>query len=98
GWVIVTFGAQLPILLYPSLLVNSWHSPPFVLLQASVVTVGVLGIAFWMIDMRVRLARSRRWTPREVLLTILSFPLLPIMTVLFLALPLIEAQTRLMLG
>jgi hypothetical protein len=98
GWVIITFGAQLPILLYPSLLTNSWQSSPFLLLQVSLVIVGILGILFWIIDIRERPPRRRRWTAREILLTLLSFPLLPILTLIFLALPVIDAQTRLLFG
>ncbi|MCC7449819.1 MAG: hypothetical protein IT324_20535 [Anaerolineae bacterium] len=98
GWVIITFGAQLPILLYPSLLSNSWHSPQFILVQISVVITAVLGIVFWLVDMRERPPRSRRWTIKEIILTILSFPLLPILTLFYLAIPAIEAQTRLLLG
>jgi len=98
GWVIITFGAQLPILLYPSLLVNSWQSPPFLLIQVAFLVVAILGILFWAIDMRVRPPRQRPWTFKEVVLTILSFPLLPVLTLIFLALPVIDAQTRLLLG
>ncbi|MEP7288042.1 MAG: hypothetical protein ABI947_19995 [Chloroflexota bacterium] len=98
GWVIITFGAQLPLLLYPALLQRGWQYPPFILLQASLVVVAIIGIVFWFIDMRLRPPRPRPWTVREVLLTLISFPLLPVMTLFFLALPVMEAQTRLMLG
>ncbi len=98
GWVLITFGAQLPILLYPSLLANIWQFPPFLLLQASFIVVGILGVVFWLVDLRERPPRNRRWTVGEVLLTIVSFPLLPILTLIFLALPVIDAQTRLLLG
>jgi hypothetical protein len=98
GWVIITFGAQLPILLYPSLLANSWQSPEFVLLQISFVVVAILGIIFWWIDLRMRPPRPHSWTVVELIQTILSFPLLPVLSLIFLALPVIEAQTRLMLG
>ncbi len=98
GWVILTFGGQLPILLYPALLANGWQSPPFLALQLSLLVVGILGIVFWAIDIRIRPPRPRPWTVREVLLTLISFPLLPFMTLIFLALPVVDAQTRLMLG
>jgi hypothetical protein len=98
GWVIMTVGAQLPLLLYPHLLVDGWHLPQFILLQGSLVIVGVIGVAFWWLDMRIRPPRKKPWTAREVFMTVISFPLLPILTVIFLALPVIEAQTRLLLG
>src|SRR5438477_10857387 len=98
GWVILTFGGNLPILLYPSLLQSGWQSVAFIVLQMALVVVAILGIVFWFIDMRIRPPRPRPWTIREVLLTLLSFPLLPFMTLFFLALPVVDAQTRLMLG
>ena len=98
GWVIMTFGANLPILLYPPLLANSWQSPPFLLLQFSLVVVGILGIVFWILDIRARPPRPRPWTLKERILTLLSLPMLPFLTLIFLALPVIDAQTRLLLG
>jgi hypothetical protein len=98
GWVILTFGGQLPILLYPSLLHTGFQSIAFVALQVALVIVAILGIVFWAIDIRIRPPRPRPWTAREVLITLLSFPLLPFMTLIFLSLPVIDAQTRLMLG
>ena len=55
-------------------------------------------LAFWWLDMRIRPPRKKPWTARAVFMTVISFPLLPILTVIFLALPVIEAQTRLLLG
>jgi len=98
GWVIITLGANLPLLLYPRLLAEGWHLPQFILLQISLVVVGIVGVAFWWIDKRMRPPRKHPWTVREVFMTVISFPLLPILTVIFLALPVIESQTRLMLG
>jgi hypothetical protein len=98
GWIIITFGAQLPLLLYPGLLQNAWSYPQFILLQISFAIITVTGFVFWMIDMHTRPKRPYRWTLREFLLTILSFPLLAVVTVLLVAIPAMEAQTRLLLG
>jgi ABC-type uncharacterized transport system involved in gliding motility auxiliary subunit len=46
----------------------------------------------------VRPPRNRRMTLRERALTLLSFPLLPVLTLIFVALPVLQAQTRLLLG
>jgi hypothetical protein len=60
GWVIITFGAQLPILLYPGLLANSWQSPPFLLLQASFLVLSVCWVSCsgWSICGSVRRVRA----------------------------------------
>jgi hypothetical protein len=101
GWVIITLGSQLPLLLNPGLLGRIVSGPDawiFVLLQVAALSVTVLGIVFWWQDVRVRPPRTRPQTLSERIWTLLSFPLLPIMTVLFVSLPTIQAQTRLLLG
>jgi hypothetical protein len=98
GWVIITFGAQLPILLYPGLLYNGWQYPQYLLLQISFLIVGITGIIYWIMDFRIRPKRPHRWTFREVFLTLISLPLLAVLTVALVALPTLEAHTRLMLG
>ncbi len=98
GWVIMTVGPQLTFLLYPELFFAEWYTPPFLLLQFALLVVSVLGFAFWVLDIRLRPPRPRPWTLGELVMTALSFPLLPIMTLFVLALPSIHAQTLLMLG
>lgn len=102
GWVIITVGSQLPLLLHPHLrpesLEASLTSPTYLLLGVSAVLVVVLGIVFWYQDVIVRPARSRPMTLRERFLTLLSFPLLPLLTLIFVALPVLQAQTRLLVG
>jgi hypothetical protein len=108
GWVILTVGSQLPILLHPrmappmgeilqnpSLLLNY---PTHILLSVAGVLVVVLGIIFWYQDVIVRPPRNRYVSLKERLLTLLSFPLLPIMTLIVVALPTLQAQTRLLVG
>ncbi len=98
GWILITLGAQLPILLHPSLLSEAWSFWPFIVLQVALAIIAVATIAFWIFDVRQRPPRPRPWTSREVLTTAFSFVLLPVLTVIFLGLPVIDAQTRLMLG
>lgn len=98
GWVVMTIGTQLPLLLYPEILQRGFLSLPFVLIQGSMAIVAVMGLLFWVIDMRLRPPRTRVWTWKERLLTIGSFAALPALVLFLMAIPVLEAQTRLMLG
>jgi len=102
GWVILTVGAQLPLVLHPHLLEQMWQegvgNPTFVLLQLAFVLVSVLGIVFWYQDVKARPPRTHPQTLVERFLTLLSFPLLPILTLIFVAIPVLQAQTRLLGG
>lgn len=101
GWVIMTLGSQLPLLLNPPLLQRLTTGEDqliFVVLQIALATVSILGIVFWYQDVIVRPPRNRPLTIKERLLTLLSFPLLPVLTIIFVALPTIQAQTRLLMG
>jgi cellulose synthase/poly-beta-1,6-N-acetylglucosamine synthase-like glycosyltransferase len=102
GWIIMTVGSQLPLLLNPGLLqqmVNEgFANPTFALLQIAFGLVSVLGIVFWYQDVIVRPPRTRPQTWTERFLTLLSFPLLPVLTLIFVAIPTLQAQTRLMAG
>jgi hypothetical protein len=101
GWIILTLGAQLPVLFNPGLVppLNELQRDPVwaVLLIASVLVV-ILGIVYWAQDVRVRPPRPTPPTLRERLLTLISFPLLPVLALVFVALPVLHAQTRLLLG
>jgi hypothetical protein len=102
GWIIVTAGSQLPLLLHPELLQQmlreGFSNPTFALLQIAFFLVSTLGIVFWYQDINVRPPRTRPQTLGERLLTLLSFPLLPVLTLLFMAIPVLQAQTRLLIG
>jgi hypothetical protein len=102
GWVILTVGSQLTILLNPGLfgqmVAEGLRNPVFVLLQVSFILVAVLGVVFWFQDVSVRPPRTHPQTMNERLLTLLSFPLLVVLTLIFVALPTIQAQTRLLVG
>ncbi len=100
GWVIMTLGSQLPFLLHPQLLaeITQPGNPLFILLQGAFIVVVAVGILYWYIDVITRPPRTRPATLKERLLVLLSFPLLALLSVIFLALPTIQAQTRLLLG
>src|SRR5690606_5908121 len=95
GWVIMTLGAQLSFLLHPRLLV--FDSPQMITLSVAMGIVTLMGFAFWVMDWAARPPRTRPWTWKERLALLVSFPLLPVLTVIALALPVLEAQTRLLL-
>lgn len=102
GWVILTIGVQLPLIFHPEilpeLLAEGLSSPVLIMLQVSFPLVLVLGIVFWYQDVLVRPARTRPQTPYERLMVLLSFPMLPLLTLIFVAIPTLQAQTQLMLG
>ena len=101
GWMILTVGSQLPILFNPGLvppLSQLTTDPIYTVLVAAGGLVIVLGIVFWAQDVASRPPRTQPITLRERLLTLVSFPLLPILTLIFVALPVLHAQTRLLLG
>ncbi len=117
GWVILTAGAQLPVILHPeiapfdllalardpadglSYIINSLLADPtWLLLMLAGLLVVLLAIVFWYQDVIVRPPRTSPQTLSERFWTILSFPLMPLLTLIVLAVPTIQAQTRLLLG
>lgn len=104
GWVILTVGSQLTFLLQPEIfqqmLAEGFSNPIFAVLQIAFLLVSVLGVVFWYQDVIVRPPRpaDRPQTLIERLLTLISFPLLPVLALIFVALPTIQAQTRLLVG
>lgn len=102
GWVILTVGSQAAILLNPALfarmMAEGLNNPVFVLLQTSFLLVAALGVVFWYQDVSVRPPRTHPQTLQERFLTLLSFPLLVVLTLIFVALPTLQAQTRLLVG
>jgi hypothetical protein len=100
GWIIVTIGAQVTLLVHEPirqrLLTEPLTSPSFMLLQFALVMFTLCGVAVWHIDV---LSRPERTIPRkrgENLLVLLGFVALPLMSFAFVALPLLQAQTRLL--
>lgn len=104
GWVLLTVGSQITFVIHPEILLQltqeNFSNPIFVALQASFLLVSVLSIVFWYQDVIVRPPRpaDRPQTLLERILTIVSFPLMLILTLIFVALPMLQAQTRLMVG
>jgi len=60
--------------------------------------VSILGIVFWYQDVIVRPPRKTPADWKDHALTLLSFPLLPVLTLIVVALPTLQAQTRLLNG
>jgi hypothetical protein len=116
GWIIITVGSQLPVLLHPELapfqlsdvlqdpepinylLERLIANPTWIMITFASVLVIVAGIIFWLQDVVVRPERAARMTPTEFLWTLISFPMLPILTLVVVAVPTLLAQTRLLLG
>jgi hypothetical protein len=85
-------------MLFQQMLQEGFSNPTFAILQISFMVVSLLGVVFWFQDVQVRPPRSKPQTLIERLLTLLSFPLLPVLTLIFVALPVLQAQTRLLVG
>lgn len=104
GWVLLTVGSQVTFLFHPELLRElialNVRSPVFMALQLSFLLVSVLCVVLWAQDVSMRPPRppGRPQTLRERLLTLVSFPLMLLLALIFVALPTLQAQTRLMLG
>jgi hypothetical protein len=98
GWMMITFGQLLPLLLKPRVFAAFAHSPLGIALQVSYLLVGILGVVFWLIDLRIRPPRPRRWSLSEAVVTLFSLLLLPVLTVVLVTIPALHAQTKLMLG
>ena len=102
GWIILTAGSQLPYLVHPELFSEmfseGFSNPTFALLNISLTLVSILGIVFWYQDVISRPPRPKPLSTGERLLTLLSFPLLPVLTLFLVAIPTVQAQTRLMSG
>ncbi len=98
GWLVMVAGSQLPVLFHPALLRDVHAAVPLGLVQASFMAITLLTVLLWGIDLRIRPARISPWTWRERLIELASLPLLAVMTLLCVALPVLHAQTHLMLG
>jgi hypothetical protein len=112
GWVLLTVGVQLPIILHPDVvpfnpflgdtiaegLMGILTSPIWLTIVGAGAVVISLAILFWHRDVQVRPARTTVPTPAERFWSAISLPLMPLLTLIVLAIPAIQAQTKLMLG
>lgn len=100
GWVIITLGVQLPTVLNPQFLVDHPDALPFVLLQGGFVIVLLMTLLFYFTDVRIRPPRpaDNKPTTWERVQTLIALPMLPTITLVCVALPVVQAQTQLMLG
>lgn len=102
GWIIMTVGSQLPLVLNPDVLTEmsseGFSNPTWAMLQIAAVLVVLLGGIFWYQDVLVRPPRTRPATWRERLWTLLSFPMLTVLTLFLVAIPTLQAQTKLLAG
>jgi hypothetical protein len=98
GWVIMSLGAQLPLAFHPAWARENLNSPAFLVLQASLILVTALTLIFWALDKHIRPPCPHPETKRERLYELLSLPLVAVLTMSCVALPVLHAQTRLMLG
>jgi hypothetical protein len=90
----------LPALLHPKVVSENSNSLPFMLLQVGFLIVTVMTIVFFLIDVKIRPPRPEGYvsTRKDKLMTLLSIPMLPTITLICVAFPVLQAQTQLMLG
>lgn len=100
GWVIITLGTQLPALLHPRLVSENLHLPQFMMLQFSFLLVTIMTVFIFLVDGRIRPPRPADLpsTRKETIQNLLSIPMLPTITLICVAFPVLQAQTQLMLG
>lgn len=102
GWVMLTVGTQLSLLLHSDVreiwFTAPWTSLPVMALHGAFLTLFLLSVLIWFMDVRMRPHDSQRVTRSEIALVMLGFIVMPLMTLVFVALPMLHAQTRLMLG
>lgn len=100
GWIIITLGTQLPALLHPRLVAENINTAPFLLLQFSFLLVTIMTLFVFLLDLRIRPPKPSDYAPTRAqrLQTLLSIPMLPTLTLICVAFPVLQAQTQLLLG
>lgn len=98
GWIVLFLGTQLPLVFHPGTVQQHLTDAPMLLFQASLLIVSALTIWCWRLDRRLRPPHSSTSTRYDTLLELISVPLLAILTIIGVALPVLHAQTRMMLG
>lgn len=97
GAVLLGLGTQLPPLIAPAWWRAHLLSVPALLLQLSLLTIGLISVILWWGDWRSRPAVESAGRP-SVWRELLALLLLPILTALCLTLPVLHAHTLLMVG
>lgn len=97
GWIMTNLGVQLALILHPQYISTGIVSYQINLLQAIIHIIILTSFLFWVMDMRMRPPKDS-WRLDEILITAISFVIMPFTTVILTILPALEAQTRLMLG
>ncbi|MCA9913475.1 MAG: hypothetical protein KC496_08995 [Anaerolineae bacterium] len=77
---------------------NLIADPTWLILISASLLVVILAFVFWILDVTVRPPRTHRMSLPERFWTILSFPLMPLLTLVVVAIPAVQAQTLLLLG
>jgi len=77
---------------------NILGDPTWLILLSASSMVVILAFVFWFLDVTVRPPRTHKMTLSERLWTLISFPLMPILTLIVVAIPAVQAQTLLLLG
>ena len=98
GTLALFLGMQWPWLLHPHIARVYWFSVGGWLLQASLALGGALSVAFWLADVRARPEPSPPRTWRALAAELVGVLLLVPLTLCCVALPVLHAQTRLLLG
>ncbi len=77
---------------------NILSDPTWLILISAGAMVVLLAFVFWLLDVTVRPPRTHRMTLPERFWTVVSFPLMPLLTLIVVAIPALQAQTLLLLG
>lgn len=98
GALLLGLGTQLPALLAPTWLRTQFTAPPFLVIQLSLVALTAISVLFWYGDRRLRPAAPPPTPNKSILYELIALLLLPTLTALCVTLPVLCAQTRLILG
>jgi hypothetical protein len=102
GWVAVTLSTQLPVLLHPALRAEYFNRgliyPQTLLLEAAGIVMVLVTMAFLIVDFRVRPRPSMPLPRTDRLLELVGILLLPAYALIFVTLPLLQAQIMLLFG
>lgn len=98
GALLLAAGTQLPLLVAPGWVRAHLFSAPFMIINLALLVVAGVSALLWAWDVRLRPPRPAPWTLRARLAEGIALLLLPTLTALCVTLPVLHAQTRLMLG